>query len=53
MEPNYLYNTNVSYIHSVTNNSNIDRVNIVIDLLTSNKLVESIKSNINYLQESI
>jgi len=42
MEPGNFYSTNVSYIHSVTNNSEVDRINIVIDLLPSEKLIKSI-----------
>jgi len=42
MEPGNFYSTNVSHIHSVTNNSEVDRINIVIDLLPSEKLIKSI-----------
>ena len=44
MEPGNIYSTNVSLIHSVTNNSNIDRINIVIDLLPSKKLLSCIEN---------
>ena len=43
LDPGNLYSTNVKFIHSVTNNSPIDRINIVIDLLPSKELLESIK----------
>lgn len=39
MKPGNLYITNVSKIHSVTNNSNIDRIHIVLDLQPSNTLL--------------
>tara|TARA_B110000977_G_scaffold171483_1_gene223104 strand:+ start:2607 stop:4598 length:1992 start_codon:yes stop_codon:yes gene_type:complete len=48
MKPNYFYSSNVSYIHSVTNNSDVDRINIVIDILPSEKLIKSINSNYSF-----
>ena len=38
MKSGYLYNTDVSYKHSVVNSSNYDRINIVMDFHTSNIL---------------
>lgn len=41
-----LYLTNTSKLHSVTNNSNIDRIHIVMDLIYSKKLLEFINKGL-------
>lgn len=44
LEPKHLYFTDVSYDHSVTNSSDVDRIHIVIDIQATKTVHEMFKS---------